>query len=118
MKNLFEFEKQGWEALSTGKEVAQEFYRSLLIDDAIMVFPGGMLLKGKDEILKAIGSQPWKNFKFEETHTISLAENAGAITYKVTARREGSATYIALISSLYILRDGKWRLALHQQTPI
>jgi hypothetical protein len=83
-----------------------------------MVFPGGMLLKGKEEILKSIGAQPWKTFRFEDTQTISLAGNAGAAVYKVTARRKGSATYIALISSLYVLRDERWKLALHQQTPV
>lgn len=118
MQNLIELETQGWEALSKSREAAQEFYRSLLTDDAIMVFPGGILLRGKDEILESIGSQPWKSFQFEEIQTISLAENAGAVIYKVTARREGSATYIALISSLYVLRDGDWKLALHQQTTI
>lgn len=118
MQNLSELETQGWEALSTGKETAQEFYRSLLTDDAVMVFPGGILLRGNDAILESIGSQLWKSFHFEETQTVALAENAGAITYKVTARREGSATYIALISSLYVQRDGQWKLALHQQTPI
>lgn len=118
MRKLIELESQGWRALSTGKEAAQKFYRSLLTDDAVIVFPGDILLRGKDAILESIGSQPWKTFQFEETQTISLAENAGAVIYKVTARREGSATYIALISSLYVLRDGDRKLALHQQTPI
>jgi len=111
-------ETQGWESLSKGKEAAQEFYRSLLTDDAVMVFPGGLLLRGKEEILKSIGSQPWETFQFEETYEIALAENAGTIIYKVTARRKGSATYIALISSLYVRRDGEWKLALHQQTSV
>jgi ketosteroid isomerase-like protein len=118
MQILIELETQGWQALSTGEDAARKFYRSLLTDEAVMVFPGGMLLRGKEEILKSIGTQPWKTFRFEGTQTISLAENAGAVVYKVTARRKGSATYIALISSLYVLRDGEWKLALHQQTPV
>ncbi|MGD8403947.1 MAG: nuclear transport factor 2 family protein [Anaerolineales bacterium] len=118
MQNLIELETQGWQALSTGKDAAQEFYRSLLTDEAVMLFPGGILLRGKEEILESIGLQPWNTFHFEETHTVTLAENAGAVVYKVTARRKGSATYIALISSLYILSDEGWKLALHQQTPI
>lgn len=103
MQNLIELETQGWLALSTGKDAVQEFYRSLLTDEAVMLFPGGMLLRGKEEILKSIGAQPWETFRFEGIHTITFAENAGAVVYKVTARRKGSATYIALISSLYVL---------------
>jgi hypothetical protein len=117
MQNLIELETQGWQALSTGQDAAQEFYRSLLTDEAVMLFPGEILLRGKEEILKSIGFRPWETFQFEGIQTIPFAENAGAVVYKVTARRKGSATYIALVSSLYVLRDEKWRLALHQQTP-
>ena len=32
--------------------------------------------------------------------------------------REGSDPYAALISSTYVLREGAWKLALHQQAPV
>jgi hypothetical protein len=35
----------------------------------------------------------------------------------VTAHREGQPEYVALITSVYALRDDGWKLVYHQQTP-
>lgn len=118
MQDLVKLEEQGWQALSSKGDAAKKFYGSLLTDDAIMVFPDGMLIEGREKILESMGAQPWKSFQMEEPHVISLAENAGVIVYRVTAQREGSNTYVALISSTYALREGKWKLVVHQQTPV
>lgn len=117
MQDLVKLEEQGWQALSSGDE-AKKFYGSLLSDDAIMVFPGGLLIEGREKILESMAAQPWKSFQIEQPHVISLSENAGVILYRVTALREGSNTYVALVSSTYTLREGKWKLVVHQQTPI
>ncbi len=114
---MIELEKQGWEALSKGRDVARGFYESLFLNETVMAFPGGMMVGGKEKILSSIDSQPWKFFQIEDSQVISLSENASAIVYKVTAKREGSDPYIALISSMYTCRNGQWKLALHQQTP-
>lgn len=74
MQDLIELEKQGWKALSTSKEAATEFYRSLLIDGAIMTFPGGMMLVGKNQMLESINSQPWETFDITEPQELSLSE--------------------------------------------
>lgn len=118
MQDLVKLEEQGWQALSSQGDAAKNFYSSLLTDDAIMVFPGGILVEGREKILESIGTQPWKSFQIEQTHVISLSENVGVIVYRVTAQREGSNTYVALITSTYALREGKWRLVLHQQTSV
>jgi hypothetical protein len=118
MNDLMKLEEQGWKALSSEENVAKEFYSSVLTDSAVMVFPGGMLIEGKEKILKSIGSQPWKSFQFEASRVISLSENAAVIVYRVTAQREGSKQYAAIISSAYTLHEGKWKLVLHQQTPV
>lgn len=39
------------------------------------------------------------------------------VAYRATARRSGS-TYAALCNSTYRRTEGRWRLALHQQTPL
>ena len=117
MQDLIELEEQGWLALSSEGEACKKFYSSVLCDDAIMLFPGGMLIDGKEKILESCAAQPWKSFQIEEPQVISLSENAGVLVYRVTAQREGSAPYVALISSTYVLSDGTWKLVLHQQTP-
>ncbi|MBE9077816.1 hypothetical protein IQ241_11010 [Romeria aff. gracilis LEGE 07310] len=76
MHDIVELEKQGWKALSTSKEAATEFYESLLIDDAIMAFPGGMMLVGKNQILESINSQPWESFDIAGLQELSLSDDA------------------------------------------
>jgi len=118
MQDLIELEEQGWRALSSEGEASKKFYRAVLHDDAIMLFPGGMFIDGKEKILESLAAQPWKSFQIEEKQVISLAENAGVLVYRVTAQREGRAPYVALISSTYVLSDETWKLVLHQQTPV
>lgn len=118
MQDLINLEEQGWQALSTGIEASKKFYSSTLRDDAIMLFPGGMLIEGKEKILQSLAVQPWKSFQIEEPRVILLSESAEALVYRVTAQREGSEPYVALINSTYELRGGMWKLVLHQQTPV
>jgi uncharacterized protein (TIGR02246 family) len=118
MNELLKIEKEGWHALSTNGDVAKTFYRSLLCEDAMMVFPGGMVLVGKEKILESFATQPWDTFQIENAQVLELSETASILVYQVTARRGKSEPYEALISSTYVYRDGSWMLAHHQQTPV
>lgn len=60
----------------------------------------------------------WTSFQIEEPQVISLSKGVEVVVYRVTAQREGSAPYIALVNSTYVLSAGMWKLALHQQTPV
>lgn len=117
MQDLMELENQGWQALTIIGEASKKFYSAVLHDDATIVFAGGIRISGKEKILESLATQPWKSFQIEDPQVISLSENAGVFMYRVTAQREGSEPYIALISSTYVLKDGMWKLILHQQTP-
>ncbi|MBD2256117.1 nuclear transport factor 2 family protein [Pseudanabaena sp. FACHB-2040] len=117
-QDLIALEEQGWQALSSAGEAGKRFYSSVLRDDAVMLFPGGMRLDGKEKILAALAAQPWQSFQIEESQVISFSENASAVVYKVTAQREGGDPYVALINSTYVRREGTWQLVLHQQTPV
>lgn len=46
MQDLIELEEQGWLALSSEGEASKKFYSSVLHNDAIVLFPGGMLING------------------------------------------------------------------------
>lgn len=118
MQDLINLEEQGWQALSSAGEASKKFYSFVLHDDAVMVFPGGMLIHGKEEILKSLAAQPWKSFQIEEPRVISLSDSAGVLVYRVSAQREGSELYVALSNSTYVRRGGMWQLILHQQTPV
>ena len=117
MPDFIALEEQGWMVLSTGGAVVKAFYDTWLADDAVMVFPSGMLLDGKADILGAIDPQPWQSFRFDQPRVIWLSETAAVVVHGVTAPREGAAPYIALISSACAVRDEQWKLVVHQPTP-
>ncbi|HEU4655710.1 MAG TPA: nuclear transport factor 2 family protein [Steroidobacteraceae bacterium] len=116
MHELIDLEEQGWRALSTQGDAAAKFYACVLRDDAVMLFPGGLRIEGRDSILQSLAAQPWRSFQIEDSRVISLGEDSAVVIYKVTAQRDGSDPYAALISSTYVNEKG-WRLVVHQQTP-
>jgi hypothetical protein len=117
MHEVIELEEQGWQALSQHGDAGKKFYASVLRDNAVMLFPGGMRIDGRERILESLGAQPWESFKIENAQVIQLTKDAATLVYKVTARRKGSDAYTALISSTYV-RDKTWQLVVHQQTPV
>jgi len=117
-EDITTLERDGWDALSTSKAAAEEFYDAVLAEDARMLFPGGLQLEGKRAILDALAAQPWKSFDLHDPHEFALGSDVRGLTYRVTAKREGQDEYEALISSIYVETEGHWKLALHQQTPV
>lgn len=113
---LIELEERGWRALSTEGDAGKKFYASVLREDAVMLFPGGMRISGRERILESLGAQPWDSFQIENPEVISLAGNVATLVYAVKAQRKGSESYVALISSTYV-HDRTWQLVVHQQTP-
>ena len=118
MEDLLVLEERGWEALSAGGEAAGAFYRDVLADGAIMLFPGGLVVQGRDNILPTMGGPPWTSYRMTDQQVHALGPDAGVVTYRVVASREGQATYEALISTVYVRVADAWRLKLHQQTPV
>ncbi len=118
MPDLINLEHQGWKALSSAPDEALKFYSNILAEDAEMIFPGGIRLIGREQILATMGGPPWQSFEISEERLAVLSDTAGAVTYKVIARREGAEPYQALICSTYALHAGEWRLVIHQQTPV
>lgn len=116
MRELMDLEEQGWRALATEGDAGKKFYASVLREDAVMLFPGGMRIEGRDRILESLGAPPWQSFRIENPKVVSLCEGAATLTYKVTAQRQDSEPYVALISSTYV-RGKAWQLVVHQQTP-
>lgn len=117
MRELIELEQQGWKALSTEGDAGKQFYASVLREDAIMLFPGGIFIDGRENILQSLGSQPWATFEIENPKVLALTSNAGTVAYRLTAHRKGNPPYVAQVSSTYV-RDDDWRLVVHQQTPV
>jgi hypothetical protein len=113
---LAALERQGWDALSTDGEAARAFYDEALDEQAVMLLPGGMFLDDRAAIVESMSGQPWSHYELEDVRTFRPASDVGVVTYGVVAAR-GGREYSALMSSLYLRREGGWKLAFHQQTP-
>ncbi len=116
MHELIELETQGWQALATEGDAGKKFYASVLREDSVMLFPGGLRIVGREQALQSLGTQPWASFRIENAVVVPLTANAATVVYTVTAVRTGSEPYVALVSSTYV-QEGRWQLAVHQQTP-
>jgi hypothetical protein len=115
---LIDLEHAAWEALSTDGETAADFYAENLAQDILMLLPGGMVIDDREAVIDSMRGAPWSSFEISEERILPLSQASAVVSYRATAVREDSDDYTALFNSTYVLEDGAWRLALHQQTPI
>jgi hypothetical protein len=113
-ERLLALEREGWEALVAGCGAA--YYREHLTPDALMAFPFGVI--SREAAIEAMeAAPPWERFELRDARVVALGEDGGVVVYSVEAQRPGEAPYSAVISSTYVRRDGRWRMAFHQQSP-
>jgi hypothetical protein len=115
-KQLLEVEERLWRNDA-------ELYRDNLTDEALLVFPETGLIT-RDVAVDAIlvenaEGRRWAEVNFEGVSSVQLTEEVALLTYSVSARWEHEASeYAALASSVYVKREGAWKLAFHQQSPL
>jgi hypothetical protein len=91
-------------------------YRRHLTDDAVVIVPGASL--GREETARAIDAGPgWDDTAFDDERLLRLGDDIALLVYRFSGTR-GEDAYAALMASVYVERDGEWRLAFHQQTPL
>jgi uncharacterized protein (TIGR02246 family) len=112
-REVEELERRGWEALSGPDGAA--FYDDAMADDGLMVFPG-MVMDKSTAIATIREVQPWATYELAEVR-VAVDANAALITYRAKAQRASQPEYEAVMSSVYVRRDGRWLLLLHQQSP-
>jgi hypothetical protein len=91
-------------------------YRRVLDPDAILIVPG-MVLDRVETIAAMDASPGWDEFTMARERVVELADGAALLTYRFDGRR-GDVRYAAQMGSVYVERDGGWRMIFHQQTPI
>jgi hypothetical protein len=112
-RSTFEaLEKQFWEGDAA-------FYEDNLSLDALMVFPQPVGVLTRSRIIESVRAAPrWSAVSFERMHFLQLNEDAVMLAYTARARRTGEhRDYVAIASSAYVRRSGRFWLAFHQQTP-
>ena len=115
-RDLLDLERQGWTALTKGGDAAAEFYGHVLAEQVLMLLPGGMVVHDRAEALEALRLTSWTGFELQPGLVQWLGPDAAVVAYEALARR-GEDEYHALFSSTYTRQNGKWKLAVHQQTP-
>jgi hypothetical protein len=115
---LIELEQRGWAALAAGEGAA--FYDEVCADEALMVFPGGMLLDRQGAVEGLRDAPGWASWEMADARVLPIGDGttAAAVVYRATAQRSDEPPYRALMSSTYVRQGGSWRLALHQQSPL
>jgi len=117
LDELLDLENQGWTSLcdSTGAD----FYGRLMTPDGVMVLAHGQVLD-RDAVLASLDdAPPWRTYEITEERLIRLGDDQAILVYTGRATRDGDEPpFVALMSSVYVRREGAWRLALYQQTPM
>lgn len=100
-----------WRAAGDGN-----FYRKNFAENGICVFGFGVLDK-QQTVASIESSPPWTSVEMQDVTTIAISSDVVALAYRAHAARNDDL-YEATVSSVYVNRDGRWQLALHQQTPV
>ncbi len=95
-----------------------DFCARLLTDDCVLLMPPPAGVLTKDAAIEWIKVTPrWAGVRFGGRRVVRLSDRILLLAYSATAhRRKELGTHRALVSSVYVNRDGNWNLAFHQQT--
>jgi uncharacterized protein (TIGR02246 family) len=110
-KEVIELERRFW------LEASPDLYRERMADDGLMVFPGPGVLDKEATLAAVERAGPWQDVAMDDVRVVPLADDAAALVYRATGRRQGEPPYTALVTSVHVRRDDRWQIVLHQQSP-
>ncbi|HWD40656.1 MAG TPA: nuclear transport factor 2 family protein [Fimbriimonas sp.] len=95
-----------------------DFFKENFDDDGLNVIePMGFIDKA-GAVKMSSQAKPWKNVKMQDVHVQELTPDCVSLAYHGEGSQDGmDEPYRATISSVYVRRDGKWRLALTSHQP-
>ena len=96
-----------------------EYYRDHVDDECLVAFAEMAGVHSNEEIAGMNpGAGNWTGAKMQEKGLIELSDNSVILTYEVDATKKDGSPHHALCSTGYVKRDGEWKMAFHQQTPL
>lgn len=96
-----------------------DYYREHVDANCLLAFTEMAGVHSNEEIAGMNpGAGNWKNVELDEKGLVQLSDGAAVLTYQVNAQRATGEPYTAVVSSGYVKRDGEWKMAFHQQTPL
>lgn len=115
MDELIELERAGWSSLCDG--TGAEFYGATMTADGVMVLADGSVMS-RDDVVEALGqAPPWASYEMDDIRVVELGDDSSALVYVGTGHRDEGDPFVGVMTSVYVRRDGGWRLAVYQQTP-
>lgn len=98
-----------------------EVYGRTFLPEAVIIFPEigridlGFALDALRE--ENAASHRWAEVDLQDVRVLTIAPDVTLLHYEVTARWNcEQEAETALCATLYVKRDGAWRVAFHQQT--
>jgi hypothetical protein len=116
MNELVEIERKLWTNDA-------DIYEQSLVEDAVLIFAETGAIS-RDVAVEAIREENkegrhWAEVEFDEVRTMALGPGTRLLTYRFKARWANEEAFVeGLAGSIYVEREGEWKLAFHQQTPL
>lgn len=90
---------------------------ALIADDFVEYGSSGRIFD-KHDVLEGADRLPDIELPLTDFHARMLSSNTAIVMYRSTTRRSDGTVSEALRSSVWLLSDDRWQMALHQGTPI
>jgi hypothetical protein len=95
------------------------FYRAHLDAQCAIAFTEMAGVMPKEQIAGMMKEpQRWNDLKIERKGFYQPTKDVAIIIYAVAATRANGTPHLAHVASVYVNRDGEWKMASHQQTPV
>jgi hypothetical protein len=96
-----------------------DFYRKNLDNQCLVAFTEMASVMSKEQVASAVKDEHrWKSVDLKQKGLLELESGVAMLTYEADCERANGEHYSALVSSGYVKRDGQWKMAFHQQTPL
>lgn len=110
-QDLMKLEEGFW----TGGE---DYYRDHLDDECLVAFADMAGVQGRDAIAKMAEERRWRDVSIEEKGFVNPTPDTAILSTETTATRADGQPYHAITSTVYVKRDGEWKMAFHGQTEL
>ena len=113
---LLSLEHRGWRSLCEG--TGADVYGRIMTPDAVMILSHGSVLD-RGAVIDSLNDAPtWDDYEIRDERLVAVDDDTAILVYTGRASRGDDPPFHALMASVYTRRDGQWRLALYQQTPV